>query len=124
MMYKNILITNLLLFSTTLLLAQQKFTVSGTVTDRKNGETVIGASVYVKDNRSANVITNSYGFYSITLPKGKYQLVFTMVGYQSDTVDIELSANLQHNNALTEKANELSEVVVTSKKANENLLKP
>ena len=103
--------------------AQPKYTISGTVTEKKNGETVIGASVYVKNNRSGNAITNSYGFYSITLPKGKYQLIFTMVGYQNDTLVIDLSANLQLNQSLTEKANELSEVVITSKKANDNLLK-
>jgi hypothetical protein len=123
-MYKKIITSILLLFfNATLLLAQQKYTISGTVTDRKNGETVIGASVYVKDNVGASVITNSYGFYSITLPQGKYQLIFTVVGYQNDTIDIDLSANLQLNRSLTEKSQELSEVVVTSKKDNDNLTK-
>jgi hypothetical protein len=121
-MYKKIVSANLLFFfSTALLFAQQKFTISGTVTDKKNGETVIGASVYVKDNRSASVIANSYGFYSITLPQGKYQLIFTVAGYQTDTIDIDLSANLQLNRSLTEKSQELSEVVVISKKDNNNL---
>ncbi len=70
------------------------------------------------------MITNAYGFYSITLPAGKYQVIFTMMGFQNDTVTIDLSANLQLNKSLTEKPNELSEVVVTSKKANDNLVKP
>ena len=124
-MYKKKVLTSIfLLCSTGLLFAQQKFTVSGTVTDKRNGETVIGASVYVKDKRNINAITNAYGFYSITMPQGKYQLIFTVVGYGNDTVDINLSANLQFNWALTEKEKELSEVVVSSKKTNDNLLKP
>lgn len=113
----------LFFFSTTLVFAQQRFTISGTVTEKKNGETVIGASVYIKDNRNASVITNSYGFYSITLPAGKYQLIFTVVGYQNDTVDVDLNSNLQLNRALTEKAKELSEVVIASRKTNDNLTK-
>jgi hypothetical protein len=123
-MFRNILLTGLLvIFITALLHAQSKYTISGTVTEKKNGETVIGASVYVKENRNAGVITNSYGFYSITLPEGKYQLIFTVVGYHNDTVDIELSANLQLNKSLTEKSSELSEIIISSKKTNENLLK-
>lgn len=115
-MFQKITTTLFLLFNTTLLSAQQKFTVSGTVTEKKNGETVIGASVYVINNRNASVITNSYGFYSITLPRGKYQLIFTLVGYQNDTVNIDLSVNLQVNRSLIEKATALSEVVITTKK--------
>lgn len=123
-MYKKIGINFFLLCSTTLSLAQSKYTISGTVTEKKNGETVIGASVYVKDKSNASAITNAYGFYSITLPEGRYQLICTVVGYQSDTVDIDLKANTQLNRSLIEKAKELDEVVVTSKKANDNLVKP
>lgn len=122
MLHKKIVISFLLLFNAILLSAQSKYTVSGTITEKKNGETVIGASVYTKD-RSATVITNSYGFYSITLPAGNYQLVFTMVGYQNDTLNINLTGNLQLNHALAEQLNTLADVVVSSKKANDNLLK-
>lgn len=121
-MLKKVLLTSFLLFAgTMLLLAQQRFTVSGTITDKKNGESLIGASVYVKEDMRSGVSANSYGFYSITLPAGKYQLIFTVVGYQNDTVDIDLSANLQLNRSLGETTKELSEVVVTSKRDNDNL---
>lgn len=121
-MYKRIIFTTLILFfSTTLLLAQQKFTVSGTITDKKNGETLIGASVHVISPRSGTS-TNSYGFYSLTLPEGKYQFIFRMIGYESDTVNIELSANLKINRSLADNSNALNEVVISSKKADENLL--
>lgn len=123
-MYKQIIIAScLLLISTSLVLAQQKFTISGTVTDKKNGETMIGATIYVKENNKAGVVTNSYGFYSITLPEGKYQLIFSVVGYQNDTVEVNLVSNLQLSRAVTEKSRELAAVVVTSKKDNDNLTK-
>lgn len=121
-MHKRLIITNLLLlFSTTLVLAQQKFTVSGTITDQKNGETIIGASVHVISPRSGSS-TNSYGFYSLTLPQGKYKFVFRMVGYENDTVDVDLSANLKLSRALAESSSALNEVVISSKKGNDNLL--
>jgi hypothetical protein len=121
-MYKRIIITNLLLLSgTSFLLAQQKFTVSGTITDKKNGETMIGASIHVMNPRTASS-TNSYGFYSLTLPQGKYQLIFRMIGYKTDTVAIDLSANLKINKSLSENSNDLTEVTISSKKADNNLL--
>lgn len=46
-----------------------------------------------------------------------------MIGYESDTINVDLSTDIQLSNALTDKSNTLSEVVVTSKKENDNLLK-
>lgn len=120
-MYKKILISSLLVFlCVTALQAQQKFTVSGTVTDNKNGESLIGVTIQVIGHNTG-IITNSYGFYSITVPAGKYQLVFLAVGYQSDTVVVDLSANLQIDRALNGNSNTLSDVVVTSKKNRNSL---
>ncbi|MBE9584083.1 TonB-dependent receptor [Mucilaginibacter sp. JRF] len=110
----------LLLCCTTLSLAQSRFTVNGTVTDKKNGETMIGATVYALGNASGTA-TNAYGFYSLTLPAGTHQLVFRMVGYQNDTVTINLTANVKLNHALADNSTALTEVVVTSKKDNDNI---
>lgn len=123
-MQKRFLALSILLFMYFGLYAQTKYTISGTVTDKKNGETVIGASVYIKENLRAGVVTNAYGFYSITLPQGKHQLIFTMIGYQKEIVDIDLSSNIQLNRPLSEMVNELKEVVITSEKADDNLSKP
>jgi hypothetical protein len=122
-MHKLKLISFLLLLSTTLSLAQTRYTVSGTVTDQKNGETMIGATIYVKNTGSGSA-TNAYGFYSITLPAGKYQLIYRMVGYQSDTVDVDLTVNLKLNRSLGENSRELTEVVISSKKTDDNLHQP
>jgi hypothetical protein len=119
-MYK-ITINFLLLFCTTLSLAQTRFTVSGTVTDKKNGETMIGATAYVIGTGSGTA-TNAYGFFSLTLPAGKHQLVFRNVGYQADTVEIDLSANIKLNHAMADNSRSLSEVVISSKKGDDNLL--
>lgn len=124
-MYKKIAITKLLfLFSTTLLLAQQKFTISGTITDKKNGETLIGASVYVKDNRNIGDVTNAYGFYSITLPQGNYTLVISYMGYDNVEEQVSLMQNMKKDAVMNESGKALEEVVVKSNNNRVNIRKP
>ena len=52
-------------------LVKQKFTLSGTISDAKSNETIIGVNVYIPELKTGTT-TNEYGFYSITLPKGNY----------------------------------------------------
>ncbi|HEX6426444.1 MAG TPA: TonB-dependent receptor, partial [Niastella sp.] len=104
--------------------AQQKFTVSGTIRDKKNGETVIGASVYVKDNMGAGVIANSYGFYSMTLPKGNYTLIVSHTGFDNVVEQISLMQNTKRDFVLNEHGKALGEVVVTANKTRVNIGKP
>ncbi len=123
-MFKKIVIANLFFLSTTLVLAQSKFTINGTVTDKKNGETVIGASVYVKENRSAGVVTNSYGFYSITLPKGDYTIIISYMGFDNVEEQISLTQDIKRDFSMNEKSKELEEVVVKSNSTRVNVRKP
>jgi hypothetical protein len=51
--------------------AQSKYTVSGIVKDDKTGEELIGASVYLKDTTGIGTVTNSYGFFSLSIPISK-----------------------------------------------------
>jgi TonB dependent receptor/CarboxypepD_reg-like domain/TonB-dependent Receptor Plug Domain len=99
----------------------QKVTVNGYVKDAKNGETLIGSSVFVKELKTG-VSTNNYGFYSITLPQGNYNLIFTSVGYERTVKPITVTGtNLTFNLEMKEEGTELSEVVVSSKREDENV---
>ena len=62
--------------------AQGRWTVSGTVRDKATGEVLIGASVSLLDVPRSGVISNSYGFYAITAPAGRYTLLISFVGYE------------------------------------------
>lgn len=73
---------------------QAKFTLSGSVMDGKSGEELIGASVYVKDTQQG-AMTNVYGFYSITLPAGAYQVQYSFIGYEAQAFEIELNDNIK-----------------------------
>ncbi len=71
---------------------QNKYTVSGYVTDAKSGEQIIGATIF--NAQSGNgAITNNYGFFSLTLPEGKCNLEFRFLGFQQMVKNIELKAD-------------------------------
>ncbi len=116
-MLKKILI--LIFFSPVFGIAQS-FTISGYVKDKSNGESAIGANVYVKEGMTG-ASTNTYGFFSLTLPAGKYTLVGSYVGYISFIDSIDLKENITKTILLEPQGKDLNEVDVTADKADENV---
>lgn len=112
----------ILIISTHFLVAQN-FTVSGTITDAQNGEDLFGARVIVKELDNTGAQANVYGFYSLSLPKGKYTLVYRNSGYDDYEIEIDLVENRTLNVKLTvpQDVQEIEEVVITSKKENDNI---
>ena len=111
-MKKNLLTLIIVLLPT--LLFSQKHTISGYILDAENNENLIGANIFDTDSKSGT-ITNSYGFYSITLPKGKVKLIYSFVGYLPVTKEIDLNSDQIINISL--QANiELGEVEVIADK--------
>jgi hypothetical protein len=94
-----------------ILLAQDKYTISGTITSAKTGETLIGASVRIK-NSTAGTTSNEYGFYSLSLQKGSYTIEFSAIGLQLTQQQLELNRNQIINMSLQEETRELETVVV------------
>ncbi|MCY7353205.1 MAG: TonB-dependent receptor [Cytophagaceae bacterium] len=95
--------------------------MSGYVKDAADGEGLIGVSVYVRE-RGTGTVTNSYGFYSLTLPSGTYTLVFTFVSYEKVTRRIELtSTDVKLDLELREEGRQLQEVVVKSRREDDNV---
>ncbi|WP_020530482.1 TonB-dependent receptor [Flexithrix dorotheae] len=93
--------------------SQDKYTISGYLKDASNAEELIGATVFVKEINNG-VVTNPYGFYSITLPPGDYTISFSYIGYQTQSTNITLSEDISFNMELLEESTELTEVVVTA----------
>ena len=110
----------LFLFSSTLVLAQSKYTVSGTVKQKSSGETLIGVTVGVVEKPTVGVITNEYGFYSLSLPQGNYTLRFSYIGYEQVSIPVTLNSNVTVNANLSDGVS-LQEVVVSSKRDDDNL---
>jgi hypothetical protein len=104
--------------------SQNKYTISGFVSDDKTGEELIGATVMVTELTSTGFSTNAYGFYSLTIPKGKYTVSAQFVGYETFVTTVILNENQKLNFRLKEKITELDEVVITKEKHNDNVVKP
>lgn len=102
--------------------AQNNFTVSGTVTDKTNGETLFGTSIFLKGT-TIGVITNEYGFYSISAPKGSYTLVFSHMGYRDISMDITLDRNQKIDVEIEEFSTQLDEVEVTAEEPERAILR-
>ena len=60
--------------------AQEKFTLSGSIFEAEGQETLIGANVLILDLKTGT-ISNEYGFYSITLEQGTYEITISSIGY-------------------------------------------
>ena len=93
--------------------AQTKHTISGSVRSKITGENISRATVTVA-NMNVGVTTNDYGFYSLTLPDGKYTLVISSVGRETESFDITLKENIQLPILLGEQAVRLQDVTVTA----------
>ncbi len=102
-------------------LFSQNFTISGTLKDATNGEDLIGASVSLKDKPSVGTVSNTYGFYSLTLPRGTYTLLYQFVGTTTVEEKITLDKDLKINKELSAEAALIQEVVIKSEKANKNV---
>jgi hypothetical protein len=103
--------------------SQDKHTISGTISDAKSNETLIGVSIQIKGT-SIYTATNEYGFYSITLPKGNYSLLVSYVGFQTEEKPFELNENIKLNVKLQEESKQLQEIVVSDTKEKTNIRKP
>ena len=102
----------LILFLPIITLAQERYTLNGYIADSESGESLIGATVYVNEIKSGT-ITNPYGFYSITLEEGIYNIDFRYVGYSSIAKEINLNSNQKMNIELQSLDIQLKNVVVS-----------
>lgn len=99
--------------------AQSRYTISGYVKDSTSGETLIGASLAVNGQRKG-VNTNAYGFYSITLPAGRYDLIVSYAGFEVQVKSLMLEADVTWNVELQPR-NRMQEVVISSKRRESNV---
>jgi hypothetical protein len=123
MYFKNIAFTLFLLIFTFSASAQKIYSLNGVITDAQTGETLIGASVKLSGIKQAGTTTNAYGYFSISLPQGTYDLAITYVGYKPIIRKIDLNTNLKLDFSL-EPAAQLEEIVVSSVKRNDNVTNP
>ena len=97
-------------------LAQEKHTISGYITDINNGESIVGANIYCKD-LGVGVTSNTYGFYSLTLPEGLYNISYSFIGYKTEKKDFQLKTSIIHDVEFELSSVNIQEVVVRADKS-------
>ena len=120
------MLNKLTLFATLFLLSiasfsQENFTISGTLKDASTGEDFIGARISVLELPTKGTITNTYGFYSLTLPKGNYTIQYKSIGFGLTEFKVELNQNVTNNLELKPEDKVFDAVVVSTTKEDENI---
>ncbi len=101
--------------------AQQKITISGTVSSKTKGETIIGSTVKIG---AATTTSNDYGFYSITVTPGVYTVQASAIGFQTFGQEITADKDIVLNISLEDYVKDLDEVVVSSRTNSRSLSSP
>jgi outer membrane receptor for ferrienterochelin and colicin len=99
---------------------QRNPVISGVIRDATNGETLIGATVFIVES-GRGAVSNAYGFYSLSLPAGSWNLRISYIGYESLEVNISLAGNITRNFDLHPSTLEMQEVVVSSRRRDRNI---
>ena len=94
----------------------ERHTLSGYLRDTSSGETLTGATVYIKEAKTG-VAANNYGFYSISLPVGSYTVTYSYVGFATRTRTVDLSQNRTINMELPQLSVQTTEVVISGERA-------
>ncbi|MFT5738074.1 MAG: hypothetical protein ACI9SG_002426, partial [Maribacter sp.] len=103
--------------------SQNKYTLSGIIIEESSNETLIGVTVAFP-SLGTGVVTNEYGFYSITLPEGEYALLVSYLGFEEVVSSINLNTNTKIDFKLKEAAEQLEEVIVTQNIEKMDIRKP
>ena len=98
----------------------QKHNLSGYVRDAANGESLIGVNVSIRE-LGIGTSTNVYGYYSLSLPPGEYEVQYQYIGYETSRKPIDLTEDQRLDIELLESTTELEEVEVTSERLDRNV---
>lgn len=94
--------------------AQSSFTINGYVEDTDSKEKLISAIIYDIGSKQG-VVTNNYGFFSLTLPRGEKTLSISFVGYETQELKLNLRRDTTVNFQLKTAA-ELKTVEISAKR--------
>ena len=119
-MNNKLLLLSLIFLTQSFSVLAQDFTISGNITDATTGEDLLGATAILKGT-TTGATTNTYGFYSLSLPKGQRIIAFSFIGYKTITKEVNLDKNISINIQLNPDNTLLEEVVVTSERNDQNI---
>lgn len=120
-LFKKVIISALLFYSN-IFFAQvnTSYTLNGFIYDDITGETMIGANIFVKE-LEIGTTSNIYGFYSLTLPEGSYEIVVSFIGYENNTKDLNFNKSRKVDFRINRTSYNLEEIVVEENEADHNV---
>ncbi len=98
----------------TIMVTAQSFTINGKITNVLDGETLFGVNITTSDFKKGTV-TNEYGFYTLSLPKGQQKIVISYLGFKTIVKEIDLTKSTTINFEMVEETNDLDVVEVSTK---------
>ena len=104
----------LMFLSCSTVYAQSTSTLSGYITDGTSGESVIGAKIYIPAIQKG-AVTNTYGFYSLTIPSDTHTVEFRAIGLPTEIRTIDLTKDVKLDIELGGNNQTIEEVVVKAK---------
>ncbi|NOT38779.1 MAG: TonB-dependent receptor [Saprospiraceae bacterium] len=108
------------LFLQLTLFSQKNYTINGYITEKGSGESLIGVNIFLKNNAKIGTVSNTYGFYSLTIPEGNYEIVFSYIGYNNEIIAVQLSSDQTINVSLGSGIT-LDEIVISSEDVKRNV---
>ena len=101
--------------------SQETITISGDVKDFGSGESLIGATIFIPELQ-IGTSTNSYGWFSITIPKGQYNAQISYIGYITEELQIlSMRNNTEFSINLKKTSNNLDEIKLTGERKDINI---
>lgn len=101
--------------------SQERVTLNGYIKDAANGEELLGVTIYILSLK-AGTVTNDYGFYALTVPRGTYEIQFSYVGYKQVVRTIDLETDMSQNLEMQTDAQVMEEIVIEDKPLDENVV--
>lgn len=117
---KRIFIFTLLFTLFSIAFSQKKYTISGYVKEAKSGESLVGATILLK-NTELGAYSNEYGFYSITVPQAEYVVIVDFLGYKRKEVPVSLTENVSLNFNMETEDVRGDEVMITDERGDKNV---
>lgn len=116
-MMKRIILWGICALYTTLSLGQSNtsYTLSGQISDASTGEDMIAATIYVP-KLNVGGTSNVYGFYSLTLPSGKYEVIYSYVGYEDQIIVVDLLSDITKNIEIHQSGTDIGEIVISAER--------
>jgi hypothetical protein len=89
--------------------------IAGHIRNAESGEVLIGASIYI-EKPLIGAATDQFGYFMLTIPKGRHELVIKSIGMKTSKRQIILYSDGKLDVELQEDVTSLKEVIVESEK--------